>query len=261
MARKQEENLEFFNGITRKQAGEALAELRLADRRYGPPMTQAQLAELVGVNGPYVSDWERGQRDFRTSPRYIAAITREFSLDRKQALERFGIADLWDSPPANSATQVIPAPKVLFAGTVQAGGAHFGDDQANTKKTLIRCPLKIVDKYPNEWLYVLEVTGSSMTCSEIRAGKAEHPIWPGDYVLMLSTIRSGRAPRINQIVSAWLPDLGPHGTGVLKRMGKVKDEFVLTSYSDDGPRYPAQQYPNMQIQGIFLGKWSQYEVK
>lgn len=243
--------------ISAAQAGDFIREKRKA-KGY----TQGQVARLVGLpNENYLTSYESGKTDVRKS-KYLPQLVAVLGITAQEMRERMGMEML--IAPTASPEETLPpearepegAVLLPHLGTVQAGVPHDGVRQvySRSQHRLVECPLPVARRYRREDLFVLDVTGDSMTCADV-----QRSIPAGASILCLR-YPGPREPRPNSIVVAWIPEIGKDGIGVIKKFGKGKnDEVVLESYNPTGPRFPAQRYPNMRIQGIVLGFWVQFE--
>lgn len=248
-----------FNGITKIQAGAYLRDRRLekgiTDR--GTGYKQREVADAIGL--PQVNTmtyYESGRIDWRKGD-YAQRIIEFLGVTPAEALEKLGMRMLvFDQK--NPDAPIIPpdaraAPmgvQVKHLGLVQAmmqipKGALSSKGVARHR--FVTCPLPAASKYNPDDLYVLDVDGDSMTCAEVQKS-----IPAGSSMLFHAKLE----PRNGKIVAAWLPSVGRQGLGVLKVFRRKETEgVVLESYNPSGARYPAQQYPDMIVQGVCLGYW------
>jgi SOS-response transcriptional repressor LexA len=240
-----------FNGITAQAAGRYLK-----DRREAATLTQGQLANRVGIpNENYLGNFENGKNDWRRS-KYAPALMRELGITSGEARQHLGLdmvlasATPDDHVPGRPEGSRLPDGGVLIRhfGTVQAGNFPFDSDGVVTNgHEKVECPVVSARGFDPDDLFILDVTGDSMTCEEVKRSIPE-----GSSVLFHSKLE----PRKGEVVVVWIPELGPKGVGVLKVFSRDKDEeIVLESYNPRGPRLPAQRYPGMRLQGVAIATW------
>lgn len=242
--------------ITKEEAGAFIREKRI-QKGY----LQSQIAELVGLpNENYMTFYERGKIDVRRS-KYLPKLVAVLGITAQEMRERMGMDMLLnaESPAEETLPLLHPGRPteggilLPHLGTVQAGVPHNGEPQVASKHKLVECPLPIARRYRPEDMFILDVNGDSMTCADV-----QRTIPAGASILCLR-YPGPKEPRPNSIVVAWIPEIGKDGIGVIKKFGKGRnDEVVLESYNPSGPRFPAQKYPGMKIQGIVLGFWVQF---
>ena len=248
--------------VTPEQAGEFLRNLRLTDMRNGKPMTQPQLAELLGLNSyNYVSNMEHGLVDWRAG-KYCAAIIREFNVTAEQA-RSIGVQIALDHRTPGTATLerslevtgIKRSPAVAFYGSIQGGGPQAALRGHKMKKaTLISCPLPGVLLYPEDQLFALRVTEETLASRKVR-GSRKPIIVPGNYILFVRP--EATQSRAGDFVIGFVADLGTKGTGILCAMGETGQKMTLKSY--DNQLAPSPQQYVVQIQGTYLGQWSMDE--
>jgi SOS-response transcriptional repressor LexA len=235
----------------------------LREKREAQGYLQSQVAEFLDMkHSNYIHAFESGKTDVRKS-RYFPGLVRILGITAEELRERVGLDILigTDSNPEDTLPMPIgatrPSGAVLLRhlGSVQAGVPSNGVDQARLKHRVVECPLKVARKYQPEELYVLDVDGDSMTSIDV-----QKTIPQGSSILVraIRTEQRTLEPRPGQIVVAWIPEVGDDGIGVIKYFGKKGEEFVLESYNNAGPRFPASKYPKMRVQGIVLGFWFEF---
>jgi SOS-response transcriptional repressor LexA len=248
-----------FGGITKIQAGAYLRDKRLEkgvkDRQSG--YLQREVAEAIGL--PQVNTmtyYESGRIDWRKGD-YAERIIEFLGITPAEALEKLGMRMLVFDQKKPDAPIIPPdaraAPmgvQIRHLGLVQAMMQISRGSLASKgvqRHRFVTCPLPAASKYNPDDLYVLDVDGDSMTCPEV-----QRSIPAGSSMLFHGKLE----PRNGKIVAAWLPSVGRNGLGVLKVFRRKETEgVVLESYNPSGARYPAQQYPDMIVQGVCLGYW------
>jgi SOS-response transcriptional repressor LexA len=240
-----------FRGISATEAGEYIKA-----RRQALGFTQAQVAERTGMpNDNYMVFYERARTDVRRS-KYLAPLLSLLKITTAEAREHLGVDIVLDHTSAPESVPDLPRGArpveggvlIQHLGTVQAGKYVMeGGVMIRKGNTLVECPSPVARRYKAEDMFILDVTGDSMTCRDVQKRIPE-----GSSVLFHRNLE----PRNNRIVVAWIPEIGPEGVGVLKVYKKNgNDEVVLESYNPRGPRLPAARYPGMRIQGVALTYW------
>jgi hypothetical protein len=244
-----------YNGSSKQEAGAFIRELM--GRQTGDKKLARNLAEYLGVYESYVSQLVNGTYDIRSNHYRLALIIDYFRISEKECRERLGVTKIV-TPARGDLTLPKPSkitlsgdfPNVLFLGTVQAMKMMDCTDMRIHSGKSISCPLEVARKYPIEVLFVLRVNGESMIDRDLRKTIPE-----GAYVLFHCDLEV----RHRDIVAAWIPNLGAEGLGVIKEYRQNGDAKALWSYSDEGMRLPASEYPDMAIQGVYLGHWMHHE--
>jgi SOS-response transcriptional repressor LexA len=240
-------NAKGFKGVDKFAAGVFLRERRMSK---GREWTHQRVADLTGMpNDNYMVSYEKGKVDWRKSD-YVVPLMHHMSITAKEAREKLGMEIVIDHStpddfvPHAPGRDNLPVKRVRYGGEMRPG--MYKRDIPATP--LLEIPLELVGKYHPEELFVIRVVGDTMTCEEARRGVPE-----GAFVVVHSKL----APRTNDLVIAWIPSAPgfDEGLGALQVYNRKHPEVVLESYNPRGPRFGAQTYPDMTIQGVYIGHW------
>jgi SOS-response transcriptional repressor LexA len=237
-----------FGGISAEQAGQFLLE-----KREAADLTQAELGEAVQMANPnYLPRYEKGRTDWRES-RYVMDLIRVLKITAEECREKLGLDMLLssvtpsDTIPGLGIEDEVKVPLLGSVAAMVQGKKKRG--KQSFKPQLVSIPSSIRRHYKPEDIYALLVTGESMVDEGARRSI------PEGYTI---AIHRELQPRRGDVVVAWIPDYPDteDGLGVLKVFTPShKDDVVLDSYNRQGLRLRAADYPNMELQGVFIGAW------
>lgn len=213
--------------------------------------TQRQIAEEIGVDESYISKLATGSINWAASRKYFGRLAQALGLRPDEISEVNPAAVVEYRQP----TGIRPAhgPEDMQGLTPYRDGVevrHLGKVAAGRLGSVVydhietrRIPDDIANGYNRDDLFTLEVTGDSMTDSDVRF-EVKH----GETVVIHSSLQ----PELGDIVSVWLIE---EDIGVLKMFKTVDGHTVLESYNKEHRPIVISDETQAIMQGVMIGQW------
>lgn len=230
----------------KKPLGRILGERREHLRGSPQFFEQDAVGDALGFDQSYISRLEKGRLEkamMKWKPERVWAMLKAYNLSDNEAqrlAEEYGLSVPTKGAPSFGIPGVAQAALAPFLGTISAGWKGLSAVDNGTETRAI--PTWIVDRFGEDDIFALDVTGDSMTCQDV---KVEIPA--GSECFFHSELN----PENGDIVAVWLDD---HDMGVLKVYRPQDGYTVLESYNKQHPPIVVNQDNPGRVCGVYLGK-------
>lgn len=224
-----------------------------AARKAASISTQAG-ADAAGISVPTLGSIERGSHSLTSiSVGNMSRLNKAFGLTWTEFISI--LLPVYESyipylkrqfengnnKPADYDPQVPKMRSIRYGGIIGAGVNPLSyAAEASQYESIPDFPE--VERYDNDDLLVLKVTGDSMVSEDV-----QETIWPGSTIILNTAIE----PLPGDIVACWIEN---EGVGVLKVFAPIDGYLMLTSYNKRHlPIILSEENPGT-IQGVYVGQ-------
>ena len=238
-----------------EKVGEFLEAWRLSRKDTPRYKKKVDIGRITGINSSVFSKLEGGDledafKGWRPKKQYdvfkaydvpdelIIELSDKFGLDAKLMVGYSASP----TPSKKGLGELGDLVSIPFLGIVQAG--RLGTSYAADEVEYIEMPRRFINGYDPQHLFMVEVSGDSMSCESVKQKIPE-----GSYVLF-EKVRKNVQPKDGEVVSVWLAN---EDIGVIKVFHKQDSFAVLQSYNlAHKPIIVNSDNPGW-IQGIYRG--------